>query len=84
MTEKAIRLAASLYQTRDRLKRLLGDVYFSQMKEVGALLKQSSESTGLGILEVAGKLAKAANKDGEDRIAVMYLVAAVELLEPST
>jgi hypothetical protein len=81
--ESKIRLAARLYEARDGLKRLLGNQYAAQMAEVGKLLKDASGKTGLGILETAGRLAKQAQKNDEDSIAVMYLVAAVELLEPS-
>jgi hypothetical protein len=83
MAEKAIRLAAKLYETRDGLKLLLGDRYAADMAEVGTLLTAASKKIGRGIIETAGRLAKEAQKDGEDRIAVMYLAAAVELLEPS-
>jgi hypothetical protein len=81
--EPKIRLAARLYETRDGVKLLLGNKYAAQMAEVGDLLKSASGKTGLGILETAGRLAQMAHKDGKDSIAVLYLAAAVELLEPS-
>lgn len=84
MSEKQIRLAAKLYEARDGLKLLLGEAVFAhRMKEVGILLKHASETTGLGILDVAGRLAKKAKEEHEDVGAVTYLCAAVELLEPS-
>lgn len=84
MSEGAIRLAAKLYETRDGLKLLMGPILFAQrMKEVGILLKDASEQSGLGIMEIASRLASRAQREDENEIAVMYLTAALELLEPS-
>lgn len=80
-TEKQVKMAAQLYDMRDKAKRLLGDRYKAHMAELGKILKMTADRDGKEPLAVAIEVAKKRNLIGMDLMMVM--AAAVELAEPS-
>lgn len=80
-TEQQVRMAAQLYDMRDKAKRLLGDKYKPHMAELGKILKMTAEREKQSVLAVATDVSKKRNLIGMDLLMVM--AAAVELEEPS-
>lgn len=80
-TESQVKMAAQLYDMRDKAKRLLGDKYKPHMAELGKILKMTADRDGKSPLVVATEVAKKRGLIGMDLLLVM--VAAVEILEPS-
>lgn len=81
-TEQQVKMAAQLYDMRDKARRLLGGKYKAHMAELGQILKDTARQTGKSELAVATDVAKKRNLIGMDLMMVM--AAAVELSEPST
>lgn len=79
--EKQVRMAATLYDMRDKAKRLLGDRYKAHMAELGRILKMTAERDKKSVLAVATEVCKKRELIGMDLLMVM--AAAVELTEPS-
>lgn len=80
-TEQQIKMAAQLYDMRDKAKRLLGDRYKPHMAELGKILKATADRDRKSVLAVATDVAKKRELTGMDLMLVM--AAAVELEEPS-
>lgn len=80
-TEQQIKMAAQLYDMRDKAKRLLGERYKPHMAELGKILKMTADRDGKSVLAVATEVAKKRELIGMDLMLVM--AAAVELAEPS-
>jgi hypothetical protein len=80
--EKQVRMAAQLYEMRDKAKRLLGDKYTAQMTELGRILRMTADRDQSSVLKVAVDICKKRELVGMDLLLVM--AAAVELTEPST
>lgn len=80
-TEQQVRMAAQLYDMRDKAKRLLGDRYKPHMAELGKILKATADRDRKSVLAVATEVAKKRELIGMDLMLVM--AAAVELEEPS-
>jgi hypothetical protein len=80
-TENHVRMAAQLYDMRDKARRLLGDKYAAHMAELGKILKMTSERDHKSVLSVATEICKKRDLIGMDLLMVMS--AAVELMDPS-
>lgn len=80
-TEKQVKMAAQLYDMRDRAKRLLGERYKPHMAELGRILTATAERDKKSVLAVATEVAKKRELIGMDLMMVM--AAAVELSEPT-
>lgn len=80
-TERQVKMAAQLYDMRDKAKRLLGDRYKPHMAELGKILKATADRDGKSVLAVATEVAKKRELIGMELMLVMS--AAVELAEPS-
>ncbi|MEN9885568.1 MAG: hypothetical protein RL758_146 [Pseudomonadota bacterium] len=80
-TEQQVKMAAQLYDMRDKAKRLLGERYRPHMAELGKILKMTADRDGKSVLAVATEVAKKRELIGMDLMLVM--AAAVELEEPS-
>lgn len=80
-TEQQIKMAAQLYDMRDKAKRLLGDRYKPHMAELGKIIQATADRDGKSALAVATEVAKKRELIGMDLMLVM--AAAVELAEPS-
>lgn len=80
-TEQQIKMAAQLYDMRDKAKRLLGERYKPHMAELGKILQATAARDGKSVLAVATEVAKKRELIGMDLMLVMS--AAVELAEPS-
>lgn len=86
MNEQNIRLAAKLYESRDAAKSLakLKNVDFKQMIEPHThIIEQVMKCNDLDVLPAILKISKtnAYNSSGVSQL--LFLAAAVELLEPS-
>lgn len=81
MTQKAIQIAAKLYETRDTIKRLLGDRYRERMNELGRALQKIAARKGKDVLMTAKEICSDPGMTGMEIGQIM--AAAVELLEPS-
>jgi hypothetical protein len=79
--EQQVKMAAQLYDMRDKAKRLLGERYKPHMAELGKILTMTAERDGKSVLAVATEVAKKRDLIGMDLMMVM--AAAVELEEPS-
>jgi hypothetical protein len=80
-TEQQVKMAAQLYDMRDKAKRLLGERYKPHMAELGKILTMTAERDKKSVLAVATEVAKKRELIGMDLMLVM--AAAVELTEPS-
>jgi hypothetical protein len=80
-TEQQVRMAAQLYEMRDKAKRLLGDKYKPHMAELGRILRMTAERDQASVLKVAADICKKRELIGMDLLMVM--AAAVELTEPT-
>lgn len=80
-TEKQVKIAANLYEMRDKARRLLGDKYKPCMAELGRILQNTARETGRGTLETALDICKRRNLVGMD--VMLTMAAAVELTEPT-
>ena len=80
-SEQQVKMAAQLYDMRDKARWLLGDRYVPHMAELGKLLKMTAERDGKEPLAVAVDVAKRRGLTGMDLMMVMS--AAVELAEPT-
>lgn len=80
-TEKQIKMAAQLYDMRDKARRLLGASYKPHMAQLGKILKMTAERDKKEPLAVATEIAKKRGLIGMELMLVMS--AAVELAEPS-
>jgi len=80
-TEQQIKMAAQLYDMREKAKRLLGERYKPHMAELGKILKATADRDRKSVLAVATEVAKKRELIGMDLMLVM--AAAVELAEPS-
>jgi hypothetical protein len=79
--EKQVKMAAQLYDMRDKARRLLGANYKPHMAELGRILTMTAERDKKEPLAVAIEVCKKRDLIGMDLIMVM--AAAVELAEPS-
>ena len=80
-TEQQVQIAATLYEMRDKARRLLGDKYKPCMAELGRILQDTARETGSGVLETAIDVCKRRNLVGMD--VMLTMAAAVELTEPT-
>ena len=80
-TESQIKIAAQLYDMRDKAKMLLGDKYKSYMEMLGKILKDISRQKNKPVLAVAIDHCKKRELTGIEFLFTM--AAAVELEEPS-
>lgn len=79
--EKQVKMAAELYNMRDKARRLLGDKYKPHMAELGKILTMTAQREKKDPLAVAIDVAKKRGLIGMDLMLVM--AAAVELTEPT-
>ena len=80
-TEKQVKIAARLYELRDRAKLLLGDAYKPRMAELAKIMEDTAKQNGKTVLDVAIAVAEKRRLIGMDLMLVM--AAAVEHDEPS-
>jgi len=81
VNEKAVRIAAKLYECRDTVRRLWGTDYPTKIKAWGETIEAIAANKGLDPLEAGRQLASASH-DGATQMVI--LAATVELIEPST
>lgn len=82
--EKAIKVAAKLYECRDLAKLVLGDRYADTMLDYGKKLKEIASKTGQSELRVAQEWAESYFAETrKSETVTIIMAAAVELFEPS-
>ena len=81
-TENQVKMAAQLYDMRDKASRLLGGKYADHMAELGKILKATADRDNKSVLSVATEVCKKRDLIGMDLLMVMS--AAVELIDPSS
>lgn len=81
-TESQIKMAAQLYDMRDKAKMLLGDKYKGHMEMLGRILKDISRQKNKPVLAVAIDHCKKRELTGMEFLFTM--AAAVELEEPTS
>ena len=79
-TEQAVKMAAKLYECRDTAKQVFGDSYHERMEAYGQKVTSVANTLNCSYMAAATKLANTAD-DG--MVAVCYLAAVVEMIEPS-
>ncbi|OBV38111.1 DNA recombination-dependent growth factor C [Janthinobacterium psychrotolerans] len=80
-TERAVGLTAELYQVRARHRDVLNELYQETIQPVIAQVREQMSQTGEGAIAAALALAKALPSGSSS--APLFLVAAVEIMEPS-
>ena len=84
MNERAVSMAAKLYEARRASRTLLGDRWREHMQFIGEAIKLCERSTGLDTIQAAMKLCERVHANGgHGSDSVHILAAAVELVEPS-
>ena len=81
VTESQIRLTAQLYDTRETIRRHLGQLFAVRMAEFGKVIADYAERSGKGLLAAGIEIAK--DPELSPFTALLVLAATVELLEPS-
>lgn len=79
--EHRVRMIAKLYECRDAARLLLGEKYQARMVEYGTEIRAVAINKKISDLKAALLLATVPDASGVG--SVMYLAAAVELIEPS-
>lgn len=83
ITENTIMMAAKLYEARKSMRMLWGDEYQTKIERYMDALHDCEKYSYKGIIPTAIELADRADKSGLSAVhMVMFLAAAVELLEP--
>lgn len=81
---RRVELAAKLRDTRDLYRRLWRDVWPAPVEETMAFLRAAMEAHGVkNPLEMAHRVAARAEADGQATLAVLVIVAAVEIVDPT-
>ena len=80
-SEAKVKMAAQLYDMRDKAKRLLGDKYKGHMELLGKVLKDIAYRRKQEVLSVAIEHCKNRELTGIEFLLTM--AAAVEIMEPS-
>lgn len=82
--EKAVSMAAKLYEARRASRTLLGSRWREYMQFIGQAIKLAEKSTGLDTIQAAMKMCERCHANGGPATdSVHILAAAVELVEPS-
>jgi recombination associated protein RdgC len=76
--ERAVRVTAQLYQTRDDAKQLLGDRYVDRMQQLGATIRAEMEMSGAGAIDTAIAICKRQVNTANN---LFIMAAAVEVVE---
>ena len=82
--EKAVTMAAKLYEARRAARTLLGARWREHMQFIGEAIKLCQRRTGLDTIQAAMKMCERCHAYGRPATdSVHILAAAVELVEPS-
>jgi hypothetical protein len=80
-SEKAIKLAAKMYEARDAAKALFGAEYDTKMAAPMSMLKQTAEEQNISVMDAAKKIARGYLDQYQGMGAMIVIAAAVELCE---
>lgn len=78
--ERAVRMAARMYEMRDTARRLLGDKYKDRMAEYAPIIQRVADNRKCSVLQAGGMMA---SESGDGMMTVMIVAAMVEMIEPS-
>lgn len=78
-SERAVKMAARLYECRDTARSVFGDSYQQRMEMYGQAVKSAAAALECSDLKAATTLADKAG----GMAAICYLAAVVEMTEPS-
>ena len=81
MTEDKVKMAAQMYDMRDKAKRLLGDKYKGHMALLGKVITDIAKQRKQDVLNVTIDHCKTRELTGIEFLLTM--AACVELMEPS-
>lgn len=79
-SQRAIQLAAQLYEARDIMRTLLGDKFQARMKEYGEAITEVMAAKSVDTITAAQMLCKETESPMQQ---ITILAAAVEMAEPS-
>lgn len=81
--EKEIKIAAQLYKCRDTAKRFFRKKYAERLKPYIHIVKEVMKANELEVLEAILKISKTKTYLDDGMVQMLFMAAAVELLEPS-
>jgi len=81
--ETQIKIAASLYKCRDVAKRFFREEYAEKLKPYIHIIKAVMKSNELNELQAILKISQSETYQNDGMVQLMFMAAAVELLEPS-
>lgn len=81
--ERSVTMAAKLYEVRSTARRLLGDRFKPKMAEFGKAIDAVCVGKKVDSMSAAILLSKAAQAEGRDMEAMLFLAAVVEMTDPS-
>jgi hypothetical protein len=81
--EKQIKIAAILYKCRDTAKRFLREKYAERLKPYMHIVQEVMKANELEVLEAILKISKTKTYQDDGMVQMLFMAAAVELLEPS-
>jgi hypothetical protein len=82
-TEQQVQIAAKMYETRDAMKRLRGDKWTADFRELSGFIRRAMEQWGIGELSASLRLCQTKELEHEPLTHMMLVAAAVEMVEPS-
>lgn len=81
--ETQIKIAAQLYKCRDTAKRFFREKYAERLKPYMHIVKEVMKANELEVLEAILKISKTQTYQEDGMRQMMFMAAAVELMEPS-
>lgn len=81
-SEKQALLTAQLYKVRDSMRFLHGEKYAERSARAGEIVRKVADLKKVEILVAAQLLAKEADENGHPYNALLFIAAAVEILNP--
>lgn len=82
--EQQIKLAAKLYRCRDSMKALFKNEYHQKIESYVSALNEYAEKKDLDIFKAVLEICDVPHIKDNSMACVLYMAAAVEILEPST
>lgn len=81
--ETQIKIAAKLYECRDTAKRFFREEYAEKLKPYMHIIQEVMKANELEVLEAILKISKTKTYLDDGMVQMLFMAAAVELMEPS-
>ena len=81
--EKEIKIAANLYKCRDTAKGFFREKYAERLFPYIHIIQEVMKANELDVLEAILKISKTKTYQDDGMVQMLFMAAAVELLEPS-